>query len=498
MLGSSEVLQEYLVKLGYAVDAVSERKFEETLTSVDKKLFRTGTAVMGLIASVESASVAFAYSMRKVYFESELAQSSVKNIKALQYAGKQFGIEGEAMGAAIHNMAQAMRLNPGLQGLVESFGIQVEGRDVSDVMEDYVRALSKMPEFAGAQYAGLFGIDPDTYHQMINHMDEISAKKKEMLSIYSDTGLDPDAAKKTLLEYTAALDELQARLSVLGQSALVALQPFFKETTNYILKAITTWTKIINGKTPVIIDKYTLDALGDTLTPDFVKKSKFGIAAGLIKDTSVKTKEWIDEKLHPRGMRNNNPGNLEYAGQAGATREKGEGRFASFGNMRQGYAALANQLNLYATRDHLNTIEGIVSKYAPSTVNGKKENNTEQYIRDLEAWLQTKRDQPLNIESDPDQMAKVMAAIAKKEQGSAWVNYDDIKAGIEQSKYGQALQSANAARLGGAAGQTINVHAKTEINVNGSESPRRVASEVEKGQGRANADLVRNLRTPLK
>ena len=45
-------------------------------------------------------------------------------------------------------------------------------------------------------------------------------------------------------------------------------------------------------------------------------------------------------KSLPRGIRNNNPGNLNFAGQAGATKEGGpNGRFAVFGSMQEGVAA---------------------------------------------------------------------------------------------------------------------------------------------------------------
>ena len=46
------------------------------------------------------------------------------------------------------------------------------------------------------------------------------------------------------------------------------------------------------------------------------------------------------------GMRQNNPGNLMYAGQPGAQPGQGN-RFASFPNMPSGVAATANQLALY-------------------------------------------------------------------------------------------------------------------------------------------------------
>jgi hypothetical protein len=60
--------------------------------------------------------------------------------------------------------------------------------------------------------------------------------------------------------------------------------------------------------------------------------------------------------------RNNNPGNLMYAGQPGAT--SGPGGFAVFPDYQTGYNALLNQISLDASRGE--TISQFISKYAPA------------------------------------------------------------------------------------------------------------------------------------
>ena len=89
--------------------------------------------------------------------------------------------------------------------------------------------------------------------------------------------------------------------------------------------------------------------------------------------------------------RNANPGNLRFAHQAGAV--EGEGGFAKFSSDREGFKALAEQLNLYATGKSkaagykkLDTIQDILSLYAP-----KGENNTAAYIKTLEQQTKNKK-----------------------------------------------------------------------------------------------------------
>jgi hypothetical protein len=114
--------------------------------------------------------------------------------------------------------------------------------------------------------------------------------------------------------------------------------------------------------------------------------------------------------------RNNNPGNLKYVGQAGAT--LGEGGFAKFDTVQHGFMALQNQLQLYATGQSqaagykkLNTIEDIIKIYAP-----KSENDTEAYINNLEKLSGHSRKEQLNF-SDIQTASGVMSGISKVESG---------------------------------------------------------------------------------
>lgn len=80
-----------------------------------------------------------------------------------------------------------------------------------------------------------------------------------------------------------------------------------------------------------------------------------------------------------RPTRNNNPGNLMFAGQAGATGKDAQG-FAIFGSPEAGMTALERQIALDASRGH--TLESFLHKYAPAS-----ENNTSRYLATIAGWL---------------------------------------------------------------------------------------------------------------
>lgn len=153
----------------------------------------------------------------------------------------------------------------------------------------------------------------------------------------------------------------------------------------------------------------------------------------------------------PRGIRNNNPGNLNYAGQAGATKESGEGgRFAVFESMRDGISALYRQIQLYFSRG-VNTIESVVNKYAPAEDN----NNVQAYIKQLVGATGKQADEKLSGE-DTETVFKLIRGIINHENGKGYVSDQDILSGIQVGSTATAMRQ-----------QTMQQQpaAKTEIHI---------------------------------
>lgn len=139
-----------------------------------------------------------------------------------------------------------------------------------------------------------------------------------------------------------------------------------------------------------------------------------------------------------RAERNNNPGNLEFRGQAGAVPEDGSGRFAKFGSTAEGVSALAKQLNRYGERG-LDTIKKIINTYAPSS-----ENNTQAYIDALSKRLGVSGDQKLDLK-DAGTLSGLIKGIARHESGSDYLSDSDVMTGLSMAgvKGGGGQQAPN-------------------------------------------------------
>lgn len=93
---------------------------------------------------------------------------------------------------------------------------------------------------------------------------------------------------------------------------------------------------------------------------------------------------------YPNGSlayQNNNPGNLRYVGQAGAT--QGVGGFAAFPTYDDGLAALQNQIQIYAGEGL--TIQQMMNIYAPASDG----NNPSSYANTIASALGVPVDTPL-------------------------------------------------------------------------------------------------------
>ncbi|EKN6054178.1 lytic transglycosylase domain-containing protein [Yersinia enterocolitica] len=176
----------------------------------------------------------------------------------------------------------------------------------------------------------------------------------------------------------------------------------------------------------------------------------------------------------PRGIRNNNPGNINYVGQDGASLERPGGRFAKFDTAYDGLKAMARQLMRYftgkTTGKPLQTLTDIISTWAPGS-----ENNTGAYIAQLSKMLNVHPDAVLNLEN-PQVMSALMGGIIHHENG--------------RNPYSSELINRAAGGM-----QPQGLQQETNINIYGATDPVAVGSEIAGRQTNVNARLTQQLNT---
>ena len=133
------------------------------------------------------------------------------------------------------------------------------------------------------------------------------------------------------------------------------------------------------------------------------------------------------KKQEPRGIRNNNPGNIKYTGTAwlGLANPPHDGTFCVFTDARFGLRALAKVLRNYNRYYGIRTIYRIIKRFAPAT-----ENQTDAYIKSVAASTGYDPHTQLNLESNAV-LVKLMKAIIKHENGKQPYTDEEIEAAIQ-------------------------------------------------------------------
>ncbi len=128
-----------------------------------------------------------------------------------------------------------------------------------------------------------------------------------------------------------------------------------------------------------------------------------------------------------RGIRNNNPGNIRRGSSQwqGMSAEQTDKSFVQFDDPVYGIRALAKLLKNYQSRYGLNTIEEIISRYAPPS-----ENITGAYVSMVAKAAGVNPRQEILID---DYLQRIIPAMIKQENGSQPYPMSLINDGIRLS-----------------------------------------------------------------
>lgn len=130
--------------------------------------------------------------------------------------------------------------------------------------------------------------------------------------------------------------------------------------------------------------------------------------------------------MTPRGLRNNNPGNIRRGEHwLGMKSKQTDPLFCQFNNIIYGYRAMAKLLLNYQLKYGLNTIESIINRWAPPT-----ENNSRAYINAVAQYMAVKPKDIVCL-TNQDTLINLMAAIAIHENGTTDIDNYALLRGAE-------------------------------------------------------------------
>ncbi|WP_250655058.1 hypothetical protein [Alkalimarinus coralli] len=134
----------------------------------------------------------------------------------------------------------------------------------------------------------------------------------------------------------------------------------------------------------------------------------------------------MSKKQLPRGIRNNNPGNIENNGIAwnGLSDTQTDSRFYQFNDARYGIRAIARIIKTYSSKYGLNTVRGIINRWAPP-----HENDTGAYVDHVAAVVGVDPDQLVDVHNETV-MTALVTTIIQHENGVQPYDQSLIQEGV--------------------------------------------------------------------
>lgn len=291
------------------------------------------------------------------------------------------------------------------------------GTDVLMARAKVLQALSKMDPAKALMAASEIGVSDDTYQLMKQGPEAIRRMREEQAKLAEEMA----KAAKPAEELRKKLDSLQNSFDSSATKILTAFTPALKQAVEWMGKladkiAAPETSDFIGGSVAKVLAFFGNEEAANAVRINEPakpgEKTSFGFKFGKKSDLDAQERASGGAGKAPRGIRNNNPGNIEYgpfAKRYGATGS--DGRFAIFPTMEAGQAAERALLGGYLSSG-TDTVRKVINKWAPSS-----ENNTAAYVAAVAKQMGVSPDQALNS----SHVAALAEAINSHENGTAWV-----------------------------------------------------------------------------
>ena len=220
---------------------------------------------------------------RIYYLNRQFNQSNIGagGLLSFGFAGQQIGLSANDMLNVVQSYTTAMRMNPGLTGLLRNIAPKAFGgaaapeQDILALVNALKNKEGQKGYFVAARLAENFGINEDKFAQMWFNIDELNAEYKAHQERLKSFGLDTDKATENFAKFNRAINtvidilEIQAtrvgawlaeKFGIVGANNAIAkltsdepqfmTQPWVKKQWDWLTKAPTEgeYKKIIAGK----------------------------------------------------------------------------------------------------------------------------------------------------------------------------------------------------------------------------------------------------------
>lgn len=238
---AGDVIKEFLVSLGYRVEANQEKKFAASVGSATNAVVALGAAAAAASAAVSAAVIKISRSFDGLYWQAQRTQTTVSQIKAISYAVSQLGGSADEAGSSIESFGKNLKWNPGFEGFLKQIGVVTRSngqlRDSVALMKDFASVLKGKSRAEQMGLAAFAGIDLKTLEAL--QSGELAKRMAEHSATLKRLGVDEDDAARKANALQTALGKLNDTLSGIGTLLLDRFGPsltqFFEKLNAFIV-----------------------------------------------------------------------------------------------------------------------------------------------------------------------------------------------------------------------------------------------------------------------
>ncbi|AWK42734.1 hypothetical protein GPY51_13660 [Photorhabdus laumondii subsp. laumondii] len=465
MSNDVETTKDFLISLRFDVDEVEQRKFMAVITEVTSGILKMRAEIENATSVVASFITQIADGLDKLYGKLQETDAVVEKVKSINEESVRRAVGGverflpsinaqshDTNGRHFNTASLVASMNEQLLKATTDCANQntsiLDSDDIFNAIEELVKWLDKGEISAKGLLATLnelwkftgrkivLGVLFD-FNSRLNALQEEAKKNHETVAeTLSRRKREYDKNKKPLITY----DQLDNWMSTHGIYLASDLTPFFSKDK------YEKYQEQIDGKKTIIHKQYSQKVadISSKVSERSSKTKKKRKTKRLNKDhlktgivehhdapkelntpvnqpTNIFNSELTAAKLKKlkssRGVRNNNPLNMNFVHQTGAVLEDNpKPRFAQYPDAYSGLRATAHQLTRYfrgkTTGKKLQTIASIVPTWAPK----KDHNKTKQYIANVSKMMGVSKDTFLDL-TDPDVMQRLIDSMMIEESG---------------------------------------------------------------------------------
>ena len=244
----ADTIQEYLIGLGYKIDEPGLAKFNLFIGTTAKSFAALSATVATTTMQVVESVTRIAKQFESLYYASQRTGETVAGLQAVGFAAQQIGVSSQAAQGAIESFARAIRTNPGIEGLLKQLG--VGPGSPMERLKQFIQNTQAMPYYIRAQYAGMLGMDEQTFRMMTleGGFERFAREQEDFIRRQREAGIDAKALSEHSVEFSRSWNRLSSDASIFGEVLSKNVLPILQKLVDFLDRVVQKVNSVFGDK----------------------------------------------------------------------------------------------------------------------------------------------------------------------------------------------------------------------------------------------------------